>query len=136
MLDKIDKKIIESLRIDSSVSLKELSKITKIRPSTLHTRIQKLKSSKTINYTIKTNDELCGENFIVYMMVQTDEKIDNKAFNDPHIKEAYGITGEYDLMIKMKFEDVKEFNEFIINFREKYHLKKTLTMVGTIKIKD
>jgi len=135
-MDKIDKIIIDELKKDSSVSLKTLSKLTKIRPSTLHQRITKLKQNKIISYTIKTDDELVGENFIVYMMVQTEGMIDNKAFSDTHIKEAYGITGEYDLMIKMKFKDVKEFNEFIISFREKYALKKTLTMIGTVKIKD
>lgn len=136
MLDKTDKKIVEVLTKDSSLSLKEISRITKIRPSTIHQRIQKLKKEKVISYTIKTDDEKTGENFIVYMQVQSDEMIDNKAFSDSHIKEVYGITGEYDLMLKMKFKDVKEFNDFIIKFRDKYKLKKTLTMVGTVKIKD
>ncbi|PLW79732.1 hypothetical protein C0585_06215 [Candidatus Woesearchaeota archaeon] len=135
-MDKIDKIIINELKKDSSISLKTLSKLTKIRPSTLHQRISKLKQNKVISYTIKTDDELVGENFIVYMMVQTETMIDNKVFSDHHIKEVYGITGEYDLMIKMKFKDVKEFNDFIINFREKHNLKKTLTMIGTVKIKD
>jgi DNA-binding Lrp family transcriptional regulator len=135
-LDKIDKKIIEELKIDSSQSLKILSKKTGVRPSTIHQRIKKLKDEKVINYTIKTDDDLVGENFVVFMMVETDKMIENKVFDDSHIKEVYGITGEYDLMIKMKFKDVKEFNSFIIEFRKKYELKKTLTMVATANIKD
>lgn len=135
-LDKNDKKIIDALRVDSSISLKEIAKITTIRPSTIHQRIKKLKDEKVINYTIKTDDDKVGENFVVFMMVETDKMFDDKIFNDSHIKEVYGITGEYDLMIKMKFKDVKEFNDFIISFRKKHELKKTLTMVATANIKD
>lgn len=135
-LDKIDRKIIDELRYDSSQSLKILSKNTGVRPSTLHQRISRLKENKIIHYTIKTDDELVGEDFVVFMLVETDKMIDNKEFNDNHIKDVYGITGEYDLMIKMKFKDVKEFNNFIISFREKHNLKKTLTMIATANIKD
>jgi len=49
---------------------------------------------------------------------------------------VYGITGEYDLILKMKFKGINEFNDFVIKFRDKHKLGKTLTMVATIKIKD
>jgi DNA-binding Lrp family transcriptional regulator len=54
------------------------------------------------------------------------------------VKGIYGITGEYDLLIKMKFKDMKAFNDFLLAFREKYskHISKTLTMVQTVKLKD
>jgi len=50
---------------------------------------------------------------------------------------VFGITGEYDMMVKLKFKDVTEFNDFIINFRdENKEVRKTITMVATVKLKE
>jgi DNA-binding Lrp family transcriptional regulator len=70
------------------------------------------------------------------MLIATEKDIDSSAFKDNHIKEVFGITGEYDLLLKMKFRDIKQFNEYIIKFRKRHQLKKTLTMVSTITLKE
>ncbi len=139
-LDNKDLKILEALKEDSRKSIKEISKITKIRPSTIHQRIQKLIASNVIEkFTIKLNNKAVKENFIVFMLVKgsTTEYIDNKFLNSKHVKEVFGITGEYDLLIKLKFENVEEFHEFILNFRkEKKEIQATLTMVVTTNLKE
>ncbi len=139
-IDNNDKKIIEVLKGDSRSSIKEMSKTTKIRPSTVHQRIKKMLDNGVIEkFTIKLNNKSMNENFIVLMLVKggTTEYIDNKFLNNSHVKEAFGITGEYDLMIKLKFEDVEEFNQFIINFRkDRKEIQSTLTMVVTANLKE
>ena len=58
MLDKNDKKIINQLKKDSRQTLKELSDKTKLRPSTIHSRINKLVDENIIEkFTIVTNDK-------------------------------------------------------------------------------
>ena len=139
-IDNKDAKIIEILKQDSRAPIREIAKQTKIRPSTVHQRIQKLIENKVIEkFTIKLNNKSVGENFIVFMLVKgsTTEYIDNKVLNSKHIKEIFGITGEYDLLIKLKFENVEEFHEFILNFRkEKKEIQSTLTMVVTTNLKE
>lgn len=55
----------------------------------------------------------------------------------PNIKEVFGVTGEYDLLFKLKFKDVVAFNDFVINFRkENKGIQKTLTMVCTATLKE
>lgn len=139
-LNDKDKKIIEILKQNSRLAIREISKNTKIRPSTVHQRIQKLISNKIIEkFTIKLNNKEIGENFIVFMLVKgtTTEYIDNKILNNKHVKEVFGVTGEYDLLIKLKFEDVEEFNDFIIKFRkENKEIQSTLTMVVTANLKE
>ena len=139
-LDQKDNKIIETLKQDSREPIREISKKTKIRPSTVHQRIQKLLESGVIEkFTIKLNNKLVGENFIVFMLVKggTTEYIDNKILHDFHVKEVFGITGEYDLLIKLKFEDVEEFHNFILNFRkDKREIQSTMTMVVTTNLKE
>lgn len=139
-LDGNDRKIMEILREDSRLPIREISKKTKIRPSTVHQRIQKLMENKFIEkFTIKLNNRLAGENFIVFMLVKggTTDYIDSKFLNDGHVKEVFGVTGEYDVLIKLKFRNVEEFNEFVIDFRKnRKEIHSTLTMVATTNLKE
>lgn len=140
IMDEKDMKILEILKANSRTSIRDIAKVTDIRPSTVHNRIKKFKEDGVIErFTIITNDEKIGEGFVVFMLISgTSEKyLDSRFQRNPHIKEIYGITGEYDLLIKAKFKDMKDFNDFLIDFREKYHnnLNKTITMVQTVKLK-
>jgi len=139
-LDGKDIKILEILKADARLPIREIAKQTKIRPSTVHQRIQKLVESGVIEkFTIKLNDKEIGENFIVFMLVKgsTSEYVDNRFLNDRHVKEVFGVTGEYDLLIKLKFTNVEEFNGFILKFRkENKEIQSTLTMVATANLKE
>jgi DNA-binding Lrp family transcriptional regulator len=136
-LDNKDFRILEILKTDARISIRDLAKKANLRPSTVHQRILRLKKNKVIEkFTIKLNNSEVGENFIVFILIETEKDIDAKVFHNEHIKEVFGITGEYDLLIKLKFKDVTEFNEFIIKFRKEPGIKKTVTMVSTITIKE
>ena len=139
-LDDKDSKILEILKADARLPIREMAKQTKIRPSTVHQRIQKLVESGVIEkFTIKLNNKEVGENFIVLMLVKgsTSEYVDSRFLNDRHVKEVFGVTGEYDLLIKLKFANVEEFNGFILKFRkENREIQSTLTMVVTTNLKE
>ena len=67
----------------------------------------------------------------------TSDYINNKFLNNKNVKEVFGVTGEYDVLVKLKFMDVEEFNGFLINFRKDMKgIQSTLTMVGTANIKE
>ena len=137
ILDQKDHKIIEELRNNSRQSIRDLAKKLKLRPSTVHVRIQKLTKQGIIEkFTLKLDNKSVGENFIVFMFIATEKIISNSAFNNKHIKEVFGITGEYDLVLKLKFKDIEEFNDFILKFRKNNGLKKTLTQIVTTTIKE
>tara|TARA_Y100000310_G_C20519410_1_gene732902 strand:- start:387 stop:938 length:552 start_codon:yes stop_codon:yes gene_type:complete len=135
-----DWKIIDVLKQNSRESIKEIAKKTKIRPSTVHQRIHKLVENKTIEkFTIKLDNKAAGENFIVFMLVKgsTTDYLDKNFLNSNHVKEVFGITGEYDLLAKLKFNDVEEFNDFILDFRKnKKDIQSTLTMIATTNLKE
>jgi DNA-binding Lrp family transcriptional regulator len=137
MMNPKDTKIIEELRKNSRLSIREIARKTILKPSTVHQRIQKLVSEKVIErFTLKLNNRAAEENFIVFILVKADRELDNRLFSDPHIKEVFGITGEYDLLLKLKFRDIEEFNSYLIEFRKANKLAKTLTMVATLNLKE
>ena len=138
-LDKKDLSIISLLKENSRLSIRDIAKQTGIRPSTVHQRISQLKKNNIIEkFTVKLNNKEIGENFIVFLSLKTKPSvlIDNKIINDQHVKEVFGITGEHDMLLKLKFEDIEEFNEFILKFRKESQLITTLTSVATATIKE
>lgn len=139
-IDAKNLKIIEALKRDSRAPIREIAKLTKIRPSTVHQRIQNLVESKVIEkFTVKLDNKAVGENFIVFMLVKgsTADYVDKKILDNKHIKEVFGVTGEYDLLIKLKFDNVEQFHEYILNFRKgKNEILSTLTMIATANLKE
>lgn len=140
MPDKKDSLIIEVLKGNSRMPIRDIAKKTGIRPSTVHERIKKLVKENVIEkFTLKLNNKAVGENFIVFMLIKggTTEYINEKITGNQYIKEIFGVTGEYDLLLKLKFKDVEEFNEFLIKFRKgQKGIRQTYTMVTTASIKE
>jgi DNA-binding Lrp family transcriptional regulator len=137
MLQDKDAKIIDVLKEDARLSIRDIAKKTSLRPSTVHDRISKLRKDNVIEkFTVKLNNKAVGENFIVFLFITTSRDLESSFFDNKHIKEVFGITGEYDLVLKLKFADIEDFNKFIIGLRKNTAIKKTQTMIATIGIKE
>ena len=139
-MDSKDHKILDQLRQNARLSIRDIAKKTKLRPSTVHDRITKLVKTNVIEqFTLKLNNDAVGENFIVFMLVsgKPTQYVGKSLLTHKNIKEVFGITGEYDMLFKLKFKDVVEFNDFVIKFREQNkEVTKTVTMVGTVNLKE
>lgn len=139
-LDDNDHSILAALRNDSRKTIRDLAAELGMRPSTVHERIRRLRASGIIErFTLKLNNDAVGEGFIVFMLVlgSPTTYVGETLLSSPNIKEVFGITGEYDLLFKLKFKDVSAFNDFVINFRkENKNIQKTLTMVCTATLKE
>jgi len=139
-LDDTDHRIIAALRRDSRQSIRQLARALHLRPSTVHERIRKLRRDGIIEkFTVKLNNAAIGEGFIVFMLVlgKPTQYVGKALLDQPNIKEVFGITGEYDMLFKLKFKDVVTFNDFVISFRkENKEVQKTLTMVVTVTLKE
>ena len=136
-MDKKDLLILEELKRNSRQSVRDIAKKTKLRPSTVHLRIKKLEKEGVIErFTIKLDNKKAEQNFIVFILVSTNKKIPNAFFENKHIREVFGVTGEYDLILKCKFKDIEEFNSFVLDFRNYPQISKTVTMVATLTLKE
>ena len=87
-------------------------------------------------FTVKLDNRAVDENFIVFMNITTTQDLPGTFFKDPHIKEAFGMTGEYDLMLKLKFSGIEAFNDYLITLRKRKDIIKTITTVATINLKE
>ncbi|HJN57250.1 MAG: Lrp/AsnC family transcriptional regulator [Candidatus Woesearchaeota archaeon] len=138
-LDKKDLRIVSVLKEDARLPIRDIAKKTGIRPSTVHQRIKALRKQGVIEkFTLKLDNKAIGENFIVIMWIKTKPAtiLGDNIINNKHVREVFGITGEYDLMLKLKFKNVEEFNDYIIKFRKDRQIQSTLTMIVTANIKE
>jgi DNA-binding Lrp family transcriptional regulator len=136
-LDDKDLAIINILKDNSRTSIRDIAKITKFRPSTVHVRISQLIKNNIIEkFTLKLNNISFGEDFIVFVMIKTTSEIKKSVFKDDCVKEVFGITGEYDIMIKLKFKNIIDFNTWLLKFRKENNISSTITMVSTITLKE
>ncbi len=140
-VDEKDRAIIAMLKSDGRATMREIAKAVGMRPSTVHDRIKRMQERGVIKrFTIKVDDELLGDKLVVFMLVSgtADRYLSDDFFEHPAVRAIYGITGEYDLLIKLKFDTMRSFNRFVISFRERYsdHINKTVTMVQTTSLKE
>lgn len=136
-IDNKDRKIIEALKQNSRSTVRDIAKSTNIRPSTVHQRITKLRKEHVIEkFTVKLNNKEMGEDFIVFMSISTSADLSPAFFRNRHVKEVFGVTGEYDLLVKLKFANIDEFNDFVISLRRNKAITKTITSVATITLKE
>ena len=136
-LDNKDLKIINVLKQNSRLPIRDIAKKTQLRPSTVHLRIQRLIKNNIIEkFTLKLNNKAVGEDFIVFMYITTSQDLPDSFFKNSHIKEAFSITGEYALLLKLKFKDISKFNDYLTALRKNKAITKTITNVVTANIKE
>ena len=140
MIDEKDWKILERLEKNGRESIQTLSVETGMPPSTIHNRIKRMESSGVIEeYSVKLNEKIMGRDFTVYMLINgsTGNYLGENFLEKKEVAEVVGITGEYDLLIKMQFANIQDYNKFLTDFRQQYteHVKQTVTMVRTERIK-
>jgi len=140
MIDEKDRTILKHLEQNGRESIQKLSSKTNMPPSTIHNRIKRMEKERIIEgYTVKLNERIMERDFTVYMLVNgsTGNYLENEFLQKKEIVEVSGITGEYDLLIKMQFSNISNYNIFLTEFRNEYStdIKQTVTMVRTEKIK-
>lgn len=130
-LDEKDIQILEILKKNSKLSSYQIAKKTLIPVTTIHNRIKKLEKEEIIQqYTIKLDYKKLGKQITAYVVVEFDinsmmaKKLtyDDLAreIKKPGIVEdlAY-ITGEKDIIIKIKAKDMEEVNSYLLDYLRK-----------------
>jgi len=118
MVDAIDLKIIEVLKINSRTSFVEIGKQVGLSPSSVRERIQKLEDTEVIKgYNVQLNNKKLGfglEVFIMYKLFSGKLKVFCDDLNHfPEIYEVYRITGTHNIFMKVILIDQLHLQQFI-----------------------
>lgn len=126
MADDIDFKIIDILKVNSRLSYAEIGKQIFLSPSSVRERVKKMEDSGLIQcYTLRLDQRLMGNNLEAFIMLKIFSGKLKAALVEiesyPEVKEAFRITGQHNLYIRIALKDQLHLQQFIdklVNFGE------------------
>jgi len=140
IMDQKSERILEALKENSKLSSREISRKTKIPLTTVHHRIKKLEQEGIIeNYSVKINNKKIGLDLCAYIMASVSpaikkeaawHKMTGKILKSDFVESADVITGEKDLIIKVRAKNVEHLNTVVgHHLRSIEGIEDTVTMV-------
>ncbi len=139
-LDKVDLKILKILQKNSKITNLELSKSIGLSPAPTLERVKKLEKNGVISsYHAKLDHTLMGLSVKTFVLVNLLWKKENALENFidkigeiDEIVEAYIITGDADLLLKIVAKDIPTYERLMFNklsqIDEVEHIKTLMTL--------
>ncbi len=119
-LDKKDISILEHLKKNAKYTTQDISKLTNIPITTIHNRIKKLESNGVIkNYTVNLNYNKLYKYINSILLIQVNslgdqEEICARLTKMNEVYGAYIVTGDDDIIIRIRVNNVEELHNFIM----------------------
>lgn len=145
MFDEKDKKIIEELKKNSRNSTKNIAKNIKIPRVTTHDRIQKMIEKGIIKkFTVNIDYKKIGLPTEAFIFVSFQSGLDisqrelaKRISKITGVNEVHIISGEYDLLLKVRGESLENIGELVVDkLRKLKGVGKTLTFACFETIKE
>ena len=120
-LDKIDRKILRELQINSRISNVELSRMVGLSATPCLNRIKRLEKIGCIeHYTIKINPDFVDAKLLAYVELRLDRTSRNVFSNFrtvvrklPEIMECHLVSGDYDYLLKARVKDMHAYRKLL-----------------------
>lgn len=135
-LDEKDLLILKELELDSSKSLRELAEALGMPRTTVQDRINKLRRMGVIKgFTVKVDKSKLGKGTLAFVLVSfmPGSEISQKALAHEiamleNVEEAHLISGEWDILLKVRGASMEEIGDLVINkIRGMHGVARTLT---------
>lgn len=148
MIDSKDLRILSIIQENCKLSLKELAKRVGLPMTTIHDRIKRLERSGIIKgYRAVLNDKKLGFGVTAFILISfsyelkegriSQRELVRKIATLPEVQEAHIVTGNWDIIVKVKVEDVDELGRFVVDrLRMIKGVDKTLTCVVLDTVKE
>ncbi len=122
LLDDKDNAILELLKKDSRLSIQQIAKKSSIAVGTVHNRIKALREKKIIErYTVSIDKSKLGRRMIAHVLIKATPKSNHIALLDKILEHALieggsAVTGEYDLVLRVRVRDMEELDKFVLKY--------------------
>ncbi|MCX8186595.1 MAG: Lrp/AsnC family transcriptional regulator [Sulfolobales archaeon] len=140
-LDNIDLEIINLIKDDARLSVRDISRAIKKAPSTVLNRLRKLKKLGVIKGYVtlidysKLNYQV---NAITLLQVEGThiEDVEKSLSAEPNVRAIYDVTGEYDIIILTTFKNVGDLDRFIKRLLKMPYVKRSVTNIAFRIVKE
>jgi Lrp/AsnC family transcriptional regulator, leucine-responsive regulatory protein len=122
-LDETDKELLRHLQQDAKLTTKELAGRLNLSPTPVYERIRRLENEGVIKkYVAIVDREKVGKDLMVLCNIRLKEhakeagaKFVKAIIEMPEVIECLNISGDYDFLIKVVVNDMREYQSFIMN---------------------
>ena len=121
MIDGTDMEILRELAKNSKRKIHQLAGVLRYPRSTIHSRIRKMEKGGIIKTYIAIVDQskigrpVTAFVHLVITSKQSAHEVANKLRAFPFVEEVHVVTGQYDLIAKVRFKDTKDLGKFIFD---------------------
>ena len=142
MLNEKDLKILEVLKQNAKLTIKQIAKKAGMPATTVYNRIKRMEKSGVIkSYTVTLNSKKMGKNVSAYILITVDYKLLKEIKTTQHelakkfrmhkfVEEVDMITGTHDIILRIAVNDMDQLDEFVTRYlRNVDGVEKTQTMV-------
>jgi len=141
VLDDIDLTIINSLKNNARLGIRELARRIGKSPSTVVSRIRRLEDLGVIKgYATLVDYGKLGYQVNAITLLQVDgahiEEVELLLASEPNVRAVYDITGEYDIAMISTFKTVGELNNFIKKMLKSPYIKRSVTSIAFKVVKE
>ena len=144
-----EKRILEILQENCRLTVKEIARKIDSPITTIYSKLKKLEKKGYIKkYTAIINEKKLGLTTTAYILLsfsyetKNGRKLDQREVarriaRIPEVQEAHIVTGDWDIILKVRVKDVDDLGKFIIDkLRRIEGVEKTLTSVVLETVKE
>jgi DNA-binding Lrp family transcriptional regulator len=140
-VDELDLKILDVIKNDAKLSIREIAKILNKSPSTVLSRIKKLERIGVIKgYATLIDYSKLNYQVTAITLLQVEgpyiEEVEKLLASEPNVRAVYDVTGEYDVIVISLFKTVSELDNFIKRLLKVPHIRRSITSIAFRVIKD
>lgn len=122
-LDHIDLRILDELQNNSNLTTKELAAKVNLSASPVFDRVKRLEKDGYIKkYVAILDSEKLNKGLCIFANVKLKQhncSLGNEFMDDiknvEEVTECYNISGEFDYMLKIYVNDMKHYQDFVLN---------------------
>lgn len=144
-MDIIDKKILTELQKNCKITIKRLARKLSLPVSTVFNRVSNLEKSGIIKeYKAILDYRKLGKSTTAFILLTFDptqgtsqEEVAKQLSLIPDVQEVHIITGEWDIIAKIRVENVEKLGNIILNkIREIKGVERSYTLISLKTIKE
>lgn len=141
-MDQIDRKLLQILSENAAATATEMVPQVNLSIPAINKRIQKLQKSGVIRrFTIQVEPAKVGKPICAFILVVLHRSSQMDGLMeyiqaDPDILECYGVTGEYDYLLKVCTTDVASLQKKINHLKKVSGVVKSHTMMTLMEYKN
>lgn len=140
-IDEVDRKILAILQADGRAALSEIARRLDMGSATIHERTNALEDAGYIReYRAVLDPELLGRNEVGFIRVNTiagrSSEVAERLVEMTPIQEIHELTGDTDLLLKVRVSDRKELTEILREIGQYEGIEDTATDVALRSVKE